>query len=81
MKFSPVHVMLAAALACTLPAGAHAVCTVKDQQTRIDRVNALIAAQTDPARAKSLAEGLHQSLLLEGDEICVTLDRLIGQNR
>ena len=70
-------ITLAAAL--WLPLAAHAKCTPKDQQSRIGQVDALAAAHPD--RAKQLSAALHQALLLEGDEICVSLDRLIAQTR
>jgi hypothetical protein len=63
-------------VALIFPACANAACSVKEQQTKIARVNALI--EENPAQAKALREGLHQSLLLDGEESCVSLDKVIA---
>ncbi len=76
MTFTPAALRFAAALLFAIPVTAGAVCTQKQQAAKIAAVNALI--EQYPAQAKALREGLHQSLLLDGDESCVSLDKVIA---
>ena len=77
---TPSRLLIAALAACiALPAqGALAACTVKQQQAKINQLNALMA-QKSPARAHDLDAQMRQALLLEGDEICAGLGRAIAQ--
>jgi hypothetical protein len=83
MPFRNTSLAVAAGLLFAAPAVTFAACTPKQQEAKINQVNAIIAplAQKDPARAQQVREGLHQALLLDGDEICVSLDKLIEQGK
>jgi uncharacterized protein HemX len=67
---------LGVALLIAMPTAAGAVCSVQQQQAKIAQINAMI--EKNPAQAKTLREGLHQALLLDGDESCAGLDKVIA---
>jgi hypothetical protein len=72
---------LVAVLFFAIPAIANAACTEKDQEDKVAQLSALMTplAQKDPPRAQKISEGMTDSMMLEGDAACASLDKLIAQ--
>ncbi len=80
VKISLTRGALVAAMLFAVPAVSHAACTQADQDSKTMTLSNLLLplAQKDAARANTVSEGLTKAMMLDGDEACVALDKLIA---
>jgi hypothetical protein len=79
---SPFRLTTAVAAFAIIATGfAHAACTEKDQEAKMNQLSVLMTplAQKDPPRAQKISEEMTSAMTLDGDAACVKLDELIAK--
>ena len=74
-------VALAALALAVAPITAHAACTEKDQEAKVNTLSGLVAnlaAKNDP-RAQTISQEMQGAMTLEGDPACAAYDKMIQE--